>query len=117
MVKKCTGKTAKRSQSPSRRWSTNAALQAKLAQLSTLATEGNREAFARAFVPLDLTEDELMGYVTDLRTNEEQWNHVRPHSHTVPAITTYRRHSVVLAMLWLAAGVRYFHNCRRGSED
>ena len=77
MVKKSGGKAAKRSQSPSRRWSTNAALQAKFAQLSALAAEGNREAFARAFVPLDLTEDELMGYASDLRTNEDQWVHVR----------------------------------------
>ena len=47
-----------------------------------LAAAGDREAFARAFVPLDLTEEELMGYVTDLRTDEAQWAHVRPFSHT-----------------------------------
>ena len=84
MVKKSGAKAKKRSQSPSRRWSTNAALMAKLAQLNSLAEAGNREAFARAFVPLDLSEDELMGYVSDLQANEDQWIHVRRLLTTLP---------------------------------
>jgi hypothetical protein len=75
---KTSGVAARRSRSPAtRRWTTNPALQAYLTQLVSLAEAGDREAFARAFVPLDLTEEDLMGYVTDLRQNEQQWAHVR----------------------------------------
>ena len=44
--------------------STDPALRAKLEELSRLAVAGDKDAFARAFVPLDLTEEELVGYVT-----------------------------------------------------
>jgi hypothetical protein len=45
----------------------NPALQAKLDSLAALAAAGDREAFARAFVPLDLSEEDLTRYVNDLR--------------------------------------------------
>jgi hypothetical protein len=60
---------------PPTKRTTIAALQAKLDALVDLAAEGNREAFARAFVPLDLTAEDLAGYVEDL-LNDETWRNV-----------------------------------------
>ena len=54
----------------------NAALQAKLNELNELAETGEKEKFVRAFVPLDLTEEELSGYLTDLQGNVEQWGNL-----------------------------------------
>ena len=52
---------------------TNVALQAKLNELNALAAGGEKEAFARAFVPLDLSEQELLAFLGDLH-DEEHWN-------------------------------------------
>ena len=51
------------------------ALQAKLDALVDLAVEGNKEAFVRAFVPLDLTDEELTNYLSDLH-DETQWRNL-----------------------------------------
>jgi len=50
-------------------------LQKKLEGLAALAAGGDREAFARAFVPLDLTEEDLNGYLGDLQ-NDDNWRNV-----------------------------------------
>ena len=55
-------------------------LQQKLDQLSTLANSNNREQFVAQFVPLDLTQDEMKGFLEDLTTSPEaegQWNHLK----------------------------------------
>lgn len=52
------------------------ALQKKLDGLVALAAAGDREAFARAFVPLDLTEDELAGYVGHLKNGDGEWKNL-----------------------------------------
>ena len=49
----------------------NPALQAKLDELFTFAARDEREAFVRAFVPLDLSDAELNTYLGDLTTGEE----------------------------------------------
>lgn len=55
----------------------NADLQSKLDHLNALARQGNREAFVRAFVPLDLTEEDLQGFLEDLQTEPEQWTNLK----------------------------------------
>ena len=42
---------------------TNAGLQARLDQLVVAIQAGDKEAFVRAFVPLDLSEQDLLGCV------------------------------------------------------
>ena len=54
----------------------NASLQAKLDVLNTLAEEGKKEQFVHAFVPLDLTPDELASYLSELTSNAEQWGNL-----------------------------------------
>eukprot|EP00321_Phaeocystis_globosa_P019173 CAMPEP_0118823840 /NCGR_PEP_ID=MMETSP1162-20130426/10179_1 /TAXON_ID=33656 /ORGANISM="Phaeocystis Sp, Strain CCMP2710" /LENGTH=136 /DNA_ID=CAMNT_0006754455 /DNA_START=49 /DNA_END=459 /DNA_ORIENTATION=- len=62
-----------------RKRATNAALQAKLESLVVLGSAGDKggpaekEAFVRAFVPLDLSEADLQGFLGDVLANEEQW--------------------------------------------
>ena len=62
-----------------RKRATNAALQAKLEALVVLGSAGDRggaaekEAFVRAFVPLDLSEADLQAFLGDVLANEEQW--------------------------------------------
>lgn len=46
---------------------TCAPLQAKLDALVALGVSGDREKFVRAFVPLDLGEDDLTGFVRAAR--------------------------------------------------
>jgi len=53
----------------------NPTLQAKLDELMALAAADNREAFARAFVPLDLGEEDLVGYAEDLR-DDGNWRNL-----------------------------------------
>eukprot|EP00568_Trieres_chinensis_P006822 CAMPEP_0183299634 /NCGR_PEP_ID=MMETSP0160_2-20130417/6319_1 /TAXON_ID=2839 ORGANISM="Odontella Sinensis, Strain Grunow 1884" /NCGR_SAMPLE_ID=MMETSP0160_2 /ASSEMBLY_ACC=CAM_ASM_000250 /LENGTH=112 /DNA_ID=CAMNT_0025461915 /DNA_START=45 /DNA_END=383 /DNA_ORIENTATION=- len=55
----------------------NAKLQEKLDQLVALATAGDKDAFVRAFVPLDLTEDELKGYLDLLKTDDSEWENLK----------------------------------------
>jgi hypothetical protein len=57
------------------RRTSNLDLQKKLESLAALAAAGDREAFARAFVPLDLTEEDFAGYLGDLQ-NDENWRNV-----------------------------------------
>ena len=57
-----------------RKRATNAALQAKLDALVVLGSAGDREAFVRAFVPLDLSEADLQGFLGDILNNAEQWS-------------------------------------------
>ncbi len=55
-------------------------LQQKLDQLSTLANSNNREQFVAQFVPLDLTQEEMKGFLDDLTISPEaegQWNHLK----------------------------------------
>lgn len=49
----------------------NPALQLKLDELAALAAAADKEAFVKAFVPLDLSEAELNGYLGDLTTGPE----------------------------------------------
>lgn len=110
MVKK-SGVAARRSRSPAARsWTTNPALQAYLTQLVALAEAGDREAFARVFVPLDLTEEDLMGYVTDLRQNEQQWAHVRRAHLTPSSAVSAPCHLVTRSDACSAARLRIGHD-------
>ena len=52
---------------------TSVTLQAKLNELNALAATGDKESFARAFVPLDLTEEDFQHFLGDL-CDEEHWN-------------------------------------------
>ena len=58
---------------PIRKRATNAALQAKLKALAVLGGSGDKEAFVRVFVPLDLSEADLQAFLGDLLESEEQW--------------------------------------------
>ncbi len=56
---------------------TNAKLQEKLNQLAELGAANDKEAFVRAFVPMDLTEDELKDYLDRLKTEDTEWEHLK----------------------------------------
>jgi len=54
-------------------------LQAKLDQLVALAASNDRAGFVTAFVPLDLSPEDALGYLGDLTTAEEaegQWTNL-----------------------------------------
>mmetsp|Transcript_67361 Transcript_67361/g.140354 ORF Transcript_67361/g.140354 Transcript_67361/m.140354 type:complete len:115 (+) Transcript_67361:56-400(+) len=55
----------------------NAKLQEKLEQLTSLANTDSLEQFVRAFVPLDLTEAELADYTHRLQTDEAEWTNLK----------------------------------------
>ena len=57
-----------RSQQPTERASPP---RARCAQLAKRAPRGSRQV--RAFVPLDLSEADLQGFLSDVLANEEQW--------------------------------------------
>ena len=55
-------------------------LQEKLDKLSFLANSNNKKEFVAQFVPLDLTQDEIDGFLDDLTNSPEaegQWNHLK----------------------------------------
>ena len=52
---------------------TNAQLQKKLDELAALCAAGDRKAFVEAFVPLDLTPDDLAGYLSVMDGDDEEW--------------------------------------------
>lgn len=52
---------------------TNAQLQKKLDELAAFCAAGDRKAFVEAFVPLDLTPDDLAGYLSVLTSDDEEW--------------------------------------------
>ena len=55
-------------------------LQQKLNQLATLANANDRAQFVAQFVPLDLTEDDMKGFLDDLTIAPEaegQWNNLK----------------------------------------
>ena len=69
---------------------TSASLQAKLDQLSALANAGDVEACVRAFVPLDLSADDLAYYLGDLTTGPEAEGAWRNLSSEIGAIAASR---------------------------
>lgn len=54
---------------------TCAGLQAKLDALVGFIEAGNKDAFVRGFVPLDLSEEDTVAYLGDLTTGEECETH------------------------------------------
>lgn len=69
---------------------TSASLQAKLDELSALASAGAVEQFVRAFVPLDLDPLDLAAYLADMTTGPEAEGAWRNLSSEVVALAASR---------------------------